>query len=724
MRSAPHLFNEDERLAALAEYDLAGEGSVDLDEIVELAARLFDVPIVLISVIARERQFVKAGVGLDVCEWDRQVSFCAHALGYDEIMVVPDATLDIRFAANPFVTGEPNIRFYAGMPLRSPSGEAIGTFCLIDRVPRRGLSDRDRTNLRSLAALVLDKLELRRLAVAGAAGQSRFENIASTSPDGIVCADGAGRITFWNAGAERLFGFPVETALGAPIDIIVPPRMRGGHVGGLTRVAAGGAPRLVGSTVDLDAARADGTEFPIELSLSMWREDGVASFGAIIRDLSERRANEERLFALAHLDPLTGLPNRGVLSRRIVECVASADQAAVLLIDLDGFKDVNDTLGHSAGDAVLKEIGRRILGCSRDIDTVARLGGDEFAILMPKAPQCGTIGQEADCLLARLAEPIEVEGQTVHLSGSIGISLYPADGAHAEDLLSAADLALYQAKNEGRNCRRFFNPKLREAAVRRRAFEVEVRQALRRGEFELFYQPQVRIADGVTLGVEALLRWHHLSLGLIGPDRFLQSVDLSPQAADLGQWVLEQACRDAVRLRRNVPHLRMGVNLFGSQFRTGRLAEDVRKALDDASLPAGALELEITENIILRHDETMLEPLHRIRKMGVGVAFDDFGTGFASLMFLKRFPLSRIKIDRSFVSDICADPRDAAIVNATVYLACALDLEVIAEGVETADQAAFLRGCGCGVAQGYLYGRPMPIAQACRALLDGKKAAA
>lgn len=724
MRHSPHLFNEDARLAALAEYDLErNDARIDLSELIELTARLFDVPIVLVSVITRDQQLVKASTGVDVCELDRRSSFCAHALSGDDIMIVPDTALDIRFATNPFVVHAPYVRFYAGVPLRSPTGQSIGTLCVIDTAPRRTLTDREQANLRSLAGLVLDKLEQRRLAVAGSIGQSRFENIASTSPDGIVCADDTGQITFWNAAAERLFGYTDKQAVGGPIDIIVPPRMRGGHGGGLARVAAGGAPRLVGTSVDLDASRADGSEFPIQLSLSMWREHGRASFGAIIRDISERRANEERLFALAHLDPLTGLTNRSVLSRRIMECLATADEAAVLMIDLDGFKDVNDTLGHSAGDAVLREIAKRVLECARPQDTVSRLGGDEFAVLMPKSPHRGMVGEVADCLLARLAEPVLLDGHTVFVGGSIGIALFPTDGDHAEDLLSAADLALYQAKAEGRNCRRFFLPHLREAAIRRRAFDREIRAGLVDEQFELFYQPQVLLPDGTIVGVEALLRWHHPTLGLITPDQFLAALEAGPQAADMGRWVLERACRDLVRLREAQPELRMGVNLFGAQFRDGRLAADVRQLLAAHALPPEAIELEITENIILRHDENMLAPLHELRTMGVGVAFDDFGTGFASLSFLKRFPLSRIKIDRSFVSDICDDRHDAAIVHAIVYLATALDLDVVAEGVETVEQGRFLRECGCSIVQGYRYGRPMPLPDVLTSIADQRRVA-
>lgn len=339
-----------------------------------------------------------------------------------------------------------------------------------------------------------DRLEIRRLAVAGAIGQTRFENIAATSPDGIICADHHGDITFWNAACERLFGFNANEAVGKSLDIIVPERMRGGHGGGLQRVAAGGKPRLVGTTVELDAARQDGSEFPIELSLSMWREADQASFGAIIRDIGERRANQTRLFNLAHLDSLTGLPNRAVLLNRIDER-AKTELLAILMVDLDGFKNVNDTLGHTAGDAVLRQVAARILGCVRPIDTVARLGGDEFAILMPDSPDRAAVGATADCIIAAIGVPCVSDGQMAHIGASIGIAFGPKDGEFAEDLLSAADLAMYQAKGEGRNCRRFFAPPLREAAINRRAFEGELRRAIDENEFELFYQPQVRMAQ-------------------------------------------------------------------------------------------------------------------------------------------------------------------------------------------------------------------------------------
>lgn len=713
MRSAPHLLNEDARLAALAEYDLAGGDTlVDIQHIVQLAARLFDVPIALVSIVERDRQVFKARVGLEVCETGRDVSFCAHALALppQDMLVVLDASLDVRFASNPLVTGHPNIRFYAGVPLQSPDGHSIGTLCIIDRRPRQDFPTAEQDHLKSMAALVLDRLEIRRLAAVGEAGESRFESITATSPDGIICADDKGLITFWNRAAEQLFGFSAQEAIGSSLDLVVPQRLRGGHGGGLHRVANGGEPRLVGTTVQLDAVRKDGAEMPIELSLSMWQENGVASFGAIIRDVSERRQNEERLFNLAHRDSLTGLPNRAVLMNRIAECAANSEPAAILIIDLDGFKHVNDTLGHAAGDAVLRQVASRLLECARPIDTVVRVAGDEFAIVMKSRPERDEVGRTADGVIATLVKPILVDEELVHIGASVGIALYPEDGTHAEDLLSAADLAMYQAKSEGRDCRRFFTSGLREAAVSRRTFENEVRRGIDMGEFELFYQPQVRIADGAIQGVEALLRWHHPTLGLLTPGHFLPSIESGLLAAVVGRWVIDSACSDAMLLRRRWPNLVMGVNLFGAQFRTGRLSAEIVESLNRYHLPPEALELEITENIILRHDETMLTPLFDLRALGVGIAFDDFGTGFASLSMLKRYPLTRIKIDRSFICDICDDKADAAIVSTLVSLGRSLRLEVIAEGVETEGQRDLVEACGCQFVQGYLYSKPLPIA--------------
>ncbi|SEN27771.1 PAS domain S-box-containing protein/diguanylate cyclase (GGDEF) domain-containing protein [Sphingomonas gellani] len=713
MRIAKLLPDESERLAALDEYGVE-EGEVDsgLDDVTDLAARLFGVTTALVTLVGDTRQLFAGRTGTQLCGTDRNVSFCSHALDGDDLLVVPDARLDPRFFDNPLVSGEPGIRFYAGVPLRNHAGHVLGTLCLIDPQPRAGLPARDRKALRELAALALNKLEQRRLETARRAGQRRFHNIAATSPDAIVCADDQGRITFWNATAEKLFGFTRAEAIGNGLDLIVPHHMRGGHGNGLHRVAGGGAPRLVGKTIELNAMHRDGHEFPIELSLSMWREDGHASFGAIMRDISERRRNEDKLFHLAHHDPLTGLPNRNVLFDRIAERIDQHCPAHLLFVDMDGFKPVNDTAGHGVGDAVLKQVGDRLVECVGAVDTVARIGGDEFAVLIVPSEGHGAPTDDpdhaADCIIASLGKPYAVEGQAVHLGASVGIASFPAHAHSAEELISGADLAMYQAKREGRRCRRTFNVALREQALARREREEELRRAIDGDEFELFYQPQVDLADGRLIGAEALLRWNHPERGLVGPGDFLPAIEQGLLATEIGTWILEVACSQAVAWRRILPGFRMGVNLFSAQFGTGTLAALVAAVLDRCGLDAAGLELEVTENIILRHDATMLDALRTLHDSGVGIALDDFGTGYASLSVLKTYPLTRLKIDRSFVRDMRTDHTDALIVSTIAALGNGLGLDVIAEGIEEEGQRALLQVSGCRSGQGYLFGHPMP----------------
>ncbi|TXN53300.1 EAL domain-containing protein [Methylobacterium sp. WL2] len=710
MRLPPILVAEDARIAALAEYDLVDSAPAPaFAQIVALAARLFQVPTAFVSLLDRDRQVFHAKVGLSLCETDREVAFCSHTVAQTDVLVILDATLDPRFHDNPLVTGPPHIRFYAGIPLQAPSGHAVGTLCLADTRPRNSFSDADRQILRQLADLTLDRLELRRLEVAQRASQSRFVQIASTSPDGIVCADATGHITFWNAAAERIFGYSAAEALGHAIDLIVPERMRGGHGGGLHRVAGGGKPRLLGKTVELPARHKDSTEFPIELSLSRWEEQGRAAFGAIVRDIRERRANEDRLFRLAHLDPLTELPNRAVLCERLTEIVTAGRAVSVLIFDLDGFKEINDSHGHATGDAALKAMAARLLACVRPIDTVSRLGGDEFVVLMPDIGDPLRAAEVADTIIAAVAEPFEHEGQTLRLGTSVGIAMAPAHGDSADDLLSCADLALYQAKGDGRHCHRLFTPVLRQQAQRVRSCRDELGRAVERGEFVLFYQPQVRLSDGSLVGAEALIRWQHPDRGLLAPAAFLDVLDTSCYAAPVGNWVLRTACTQAAAWREaGAPEFRIGVNLCSAQVQRGDLAETVRATLLDTGFPAAGLELEITENIVLRHDAEMVAALRSLREAGVGIAFDDYGTGYASLSLLKRFPLTRLKIDRSFVTGMLTSHQDVTIVRAILQLGHGFKLEVIAEGIETEAEHARLRAKGCQEGQGYLFGKPMP----------------
>ena len=701
--------HEEARLEAVREYEpFKPFDDEAYASVLELARDLFEVSAAFVTFVDRTEQVFPLRRGLDLCGTSRDVSFCAHAVAQEDMLVVLDATLDPRFTDNPLVTGAPHIRFYAGTPLVSPSGHVVGTLCLVDGKPRNSFPDASRRHLRRLAEIVLGKLELRRMQIAGQASQARFENIAATSPDGIICANEFGKITFWNAAAERLFGHPADVAIGRDLELIVPQRMRKGHDGGLRRVAGGATPRLVGRVVELMALRADGAEFPVELSLSMWQEADGVNFGAILRDITDRRAKEEQLLRLAHHDPLTELPNRTVLRRRIEQLAGGTSPAALLIVDLDGFKTVNDDLGHAAGDMVLQQVAQRLLGCVRATDTVARLGGDEFALLLQGVCDDARAGEIAESVIQAVSRPMAIEGESVSVGASVGIAVHPGDGSTADELLSSADLALYQAKNEGRYCHRAFTPFLRRTVDRARAYDTELRRGYDRGEFEVFYQPQVRLADGALVGAEALLRWRHPRDGLLAPAAFMEGLEARPISAEIGQWVLRTACAQATEWRRaGAAAFRIGVNLFGSQFRSGDLVERVREALAFSELAADALELEVTENIILRHDETMVAPLRRLRADGVQVAFDDYGTGYASLSMLKRFPITRLKVDKSFVQGMCEAPDDAAIVRAILYLGRSLGFSVIAEGVETEEQAEQLRHKGCEEVQGYLFGRPM-----------------
>ncbi|MEL6062243.1 MULTISPECIES: putative bifunctional diguanylate cyclase/phosphodiesterase [unclassified Methylobacterium] len=709
MSTPPLNVDEAARLQALAELDMSdAEPDVALTHIVELAARLLGAPTAFVSFVDRDRQIFNAKVGLDLCETARDIAFCNRTIAQDTLLVVRDATRDPRFCDNPLVSGPPFIRFYAGAPLRTRAGHAIGTLCLLGPEPRDAFTDQDRQILADLARLVIDRLELRRAEAGRRATQTRFEHIADTSPDAIVCTDAQGLVSFWSAGAEHMFGHTGAEVLGRSIARLIPDRMAGGSEGLLRRLAQGSAEHLTGRTVELTAEHRDGREFPVELSLSTWRENGVPTHGAIMRDVSQRWAIEERLFRLAHLDPLTELPNRLVLRGRIEAALAQAEPAAVLMFDLDGFKEVNDAHGHAVGDAVLKVTAARLRACAGPDGTAARLGGDEFAIVLPGVGDPLVAVAAAEAALRALAEPYSVDGLVMHLGASAGIALSPAHATEGSEFLACADAALYDAKARGRGQHRLFTPELRAAIQRTRACREGLRRAVLRDEFVLHYQPQVRLSDGALMGAEALIRWQHPEHGLLPPAAFLDVLDNSPDAARIGDWVLRTACVQAEAWRAGGLHpFRIGVNLFAAQFRGGDLAARVAASLAETGLPPEALELEITETIILRHDPQVDAALQALRAMGVGIAFDDYGTGYASLSLLKNFPLTRLKIDRGFVNGLCVDRRDAAIVRAVIDLSRRFGLTVIAEGVETQEQRRRLLSKGCQEAQGYLFGRPM-----------------
>ncbi|HEX7821836.1 MAG TPA: EAL domain-containing protein [Sphingobium sp.] len=705
MRCPDVIEDEAQRLVMLGEYGLSSEmGLPSLDPIVDIAVRLFQVPAAAVNMIGSDHVFFAASSGIGECDMGRDISFCAHAITQGEVMVVEDARLDPRFHDNPLVL-DGFIRFYAGVPLLAPSGHALGALCIVDSEPRAGFGTDDRARLKDLARLAADKLELRRLERSAELGASRFEASALTSPNAVICFDAGARISAWNAAAEKMFGYRGEDVLGQPVDRLVIAAERHKVLAGIACALAGECANDL--PTQLTGRRQDGTDILIEFSWSRWQEAGQMHFGTIVRDITDQRREQEILFKLANYDALTGLPNRNFLHQRAAEALEQG-AAALIIADLDGFKDINDTLGHSIGDAVLQVVGERLNGIVAQPDLVARIGGDEFATLLLDCSDPRTLGAMTQAILDAIAEPIVVDGQEIRISGSCGLTLAQGHGDTVDAFMSSADLALFQAKTTGGRGRSFlFTPALRAEASARRMYDVELHNAVEQGEFELFYQPQLRLSDGALTGAEALIRWRHPVRDLLAPSAFLPAVEAGALAATIGTWVLGTACKQAAKWRRVQPDFRMSVNLFAAQFRANDLASTVAAALASAGLPPEALELEITENIILDQEERVLHQLQAVRELGVDLSFDDFGTGYASLNLLKAYPVSFIKIDKSFTQAIGLSEQDRAIVRSLLDLAHRLGLEVVAEGIEEEPQHRFLREHGCEKGQGYLFGKPV-----------------
>ncbi|RZI72370.1 MAG: EAL domain-containing protein [Pseudomonas sp.] len=705
----PVPLDDEARLAALASYQLEyGTTPPALQQIAAFAADVFQAPIALVSLVARDRQYFKGQVGLDASGTSRDVSFCAHAIMGPDVFVVPDATRDPRFSSNPLVTGEPGIRFYAGAPLISPQGHGLGSLCIIDRVPRPPLTDRERRLLTSLAELVMERMEQQRLDIERRATLARFTSMAAATPSAVVCADADRRIVFWNAAAEQLLGWSAAEALGQELELIVPKRMRAAHAPNFVRfLATCDVDTYRGRTIELPVLCRNETEVPAEVTLSAWREDGQPVFGAAIRDISLRQRAQADLLHLAHHDALTGLLNRARFTDLAAKTLKNEAPAGLVLLDLDGFKHINDTLGHGAGDTLLREIASRLTACLGHRGHLARLGGDEFAVLLPGTADfvaANALAEELQQVLS--AAPFTIGFRRFSIGATAGVAVAPAQGHDLDTLLSNADLALYQGKATRPGSCQVFAPSLRSDYDTRRALEAEVQRAAERGEFVLHYQPQIRLADGVLVGAEALMRWRHPGRGLLTPGSFLSALEAGPRAGAVGDWAIDEVCRQAAIWRQAGKPLKLGVNLFSEQLRTGNLEDTVMAGLQRWKLPGEAIELELTETIALSHDDATLRPLHALRKQGIGIAFDDFGTGFASLATLKRFPLTRLKIDRSFVSDLDTDPHDRAIVEAVLALGRGLELNIVAEGIETAEQEIFLAKRACDEGQGYRYSRP------------------
>lgn len=693
-----------ERIAALRSLGVDASLEAPFEHIVQLATALFDVPTSLISIVESDRQYFKARVGFEARETSREISFCSHALLGDDLLIIPDAAIDARFKNNPLVTGEPFIRFYAGAPLITRGGHGIGTICLIDRVPRPGLTSDQQVWLRSLARITMDHMERKQLNLTKVAALS----LAGTTPDAIISADGHGRIVFWNAAAEAMFGMARAVAVTKTFSSLL---TKSGQVLVQDHLVRARTDRnSKGAILKVRAVKADGNEFPAEVSLATWKDDGDWRFGAILRDISDREEEQGRLRYLTHYDPLTDLPNRTHFLECIEKNLRAGHAFSVLKIGLDRFKEINGSFGLAAGDLVLREVGERLRTVAGGDASVARLGSDEFGILWVGSDDLARANAVSEQVMAIVSLPFELGGATCHLGASVGIVLSPflAKFEDAAAVLKSGLLALHHAKITGGRRTEVFREQLGDHADQRRRMEEELWIAFERNELELFFQPQVRLSDFTVSGAEALIRWRHPRRGLLSPAIFLPVLETSDLAEKVGEWILTDACSFAADLAKSGPPVRIGINLFASQLRSGKLDKVVARILQEHALPAELLELEITETTVLGLDESMVAPLRAVRDSGVGIAFDDYGTGYASLSLLKRYPITRLKVDREFVQNIDQNGADEAIVRAVLAMANSLGLDVIAEGIETSAQAAVLRRLGCSEAQGYLFGRPVP----------------
>ena len=596
--------NEPARLSAIAA--LASLQRLDtaeqeiFDNIARLACEITAAPMAAVSVVGQDRQWFLAHPGIKARETSRSVAFCAHAILTSELMEVPDALDDPRFRDNPLVLGEPHVQAYAGVPLVLPSGESLGTLCVIDIVPRR-FTPAQKQALKTLAHSVVGEIELRR------------------------------------------------------------------------RV--------------------------LQLELEVER----------------RHLAEAQILQVATRDPLTSLPNRIALHERLEQQVRMAHRhggmLAFLFIDLDRFKLINDTLGHDMGDAALIEVAQRLTRTLRDSDTVARLGGDEFAVLLPEVGDADEAVLMAGKLIAALIEPAHLNGHRLHLNASIGVAVYPGHGDDGEQLMRNADLAMYQAKQSGSGRMCLFSPQLNQRSRDLLALENDLRDALQRDELLAYFQPQALVGRAGVCGAEALVRWRHPHLGILGPDHFIRFAEERGFIHQIGRQMIDMALAQLAAWDIEGLHVpRMAVNVSAIELRTG-YTEMVEAALARHGVAPDRLDLEITESALAADAVGTLSMLARLRKLGVSISVEDFGVGYSSLGHLRRLPIDTLKIDQSFIAEIDSNAQDAAIVSAVVTMARSLGLRTVAEGAEKESHLAALQGLGCDCVQGYVLARPMPAVE-------------
>ncbi len=605
--------NESERLKKLKSLKILDTGAaLEFDDLTRLAAQICKMPISIISLVDADRQWLKSKVGIDITETSREVAFCAHTILENDLLIVPNAAVDERFAGNPLVTGDPNIRFYAGAPLITSEGFALGSLCVIDRVPRELLPEQKD----ALAALARQAMKM--------------------------------------------------------------------------------------------------------LNLHQQKNELASANRKLSREIFERKIVERKLRHNALHDDLTDLPNRALFLEHLRHAIErngnrGRKNFAVLFLDFDHFKVINDSLGHLEGDKLLQLIAQRLTNSLRPGDIVARLGGDEFTILLDDLGNPDDVKSIIERIQNNLKPSFNLKGSEVFISASIGIALSDASYTNPENMVRDADIAMYRAKAAGKAQYQTFDPTMHDQATRRLQLETELRQALQRDEFRLFYQPIINLQTGRIKGFESLVRWFHPTRGIIPPLEFIPVAEETGIIIPLGEWILRESCQQLCRWQNDYPSnppLTMSVNLSGKQFLQTNLVERVVEILHDTKIETSSLRLEITESYLIEDSEKAIEIVNRLHSAGIKLSIDDFGTGYSSLSYLHRLSVSYLKIDRSFVSQMQNNAENREIVRTIISLAKNLDLGVIAEGIETIEQSDYLKSLECNFGQGYLYSKPVEAREA------------
>ncbi len=761
--------NEQKRMEALRKLNILDTSPEErFDRITRLAAQLFSCEFATVSLIDSTRQWFKSKVNLDVDETSRDIAFCAHAILETDALIVQDTHKDKRFSSNPLVVEDPYIRFYAGIKLMV-DGQAVGTICVFDTTPRT-FSAQQLTSLKDLGSLVELELERTDLSVMSQELDTKhqelvesqkllrvrsaiLEKVVNTEPLSFVLDDIVAAVEkeYKNQLCSILLLDGTQLRLGAA------PSLPGfyndlidGVEIGLGQGACGTAAflnervitddltthsywaswRYAAKQANLGACWSQpicGADGKVLGTFAIYhKEAGVPSdeditrieyFAHVASIAIERERADEIIWRQANYDSLTGLANRHLMEDNLSHALSSADRlstkVAVMFLDLDHFKDINDTMGHGVGDELLVQCARRIERCVRQNDNVARLGGDEFVIIINNLHDVKNVERVTHDLLSSLSKPLTIENEVIHTSASIGITLYPDDAQDVSSLLKNADQAMFRVKASGRNSYEFYTESMREAAVKRLGLLNDLRYATQNDEFFIEYQPIVALDSGDIHKGEALIRWNHPKRGLIRPDDFIPLAEESGLIIEISNWVFSQVCDDINRWREAYcKDLQLSINTSASHyFSSEPNIMEWMTALLKTNTPSSALLIEITESLLMDADEKVSQKLFQFRQAGVSIALDDFGTGFSSISYLKKFPTDYIKIDRSFVNSMTEVSNDKILCEAIIVMAKKLGIQVVAEGIETSEQLNILKNMGCEYGQGYYFSKPVSKSQ-------------